>query len=291
MSFWDEVNEKRKGITIGKVGDGLARVGAGLATGGLSELPSAQNFINDQILPAARKPIETGLRIGAGLATGGLSELPGVRKIAGTDGGGGTFLPGLKSGWEDVTGVTAANAAKEAAAGQTTAGDRALDENRRQFDLSRSDMAPWLASGKRALDESDSLMGFGGDTAGMMKALQSSPGYQARLMQGERSLKAQTAAGGGVGSGKAMVAANSFGQDYASNEYDKRLNQLALKSGMGRDTSGAMAGLSANFAANQGNIYTGVANAQGAAGIAGANSRQSGLLGVLGLGARAFGAR
>ena len=134
-------------------------------------------------------------------------------------------------------------------------------------------------------------MGFGGDTSGMMRALQASPGYQARLMQGERALKAQIAASGGFGSGKALTAATQYGQDYASNEYGNRLNQLAAMSDAGQSTSSTMGGLGTNFAANQGNIWTGVANAQGAAGMAGANARQSGLLGILNAGARAYGAK
>lgn len=205
--------------------------------------------------------------------------------------GGASLLPGTKQAWDDITGKSGADAAERAAALQQAAADRATAENARQFDIGQANLAPWLKSGRKALAEQEALMGLGGDTSGMMRALQASPGYQARLLQGQRALQASQAAGGGLGSGKALTAASEYNQDYAANEYGNRLNQLAGLSGTGQSTASTMGGLGANYAMNQGNIWTGMANAQGAAGMAGANARQSGLLGVLNLGARAYGAK
>lgn len=190
-----------------------------------------------------------------------------------------------------LSGKDAADAAAEAARLQGEAGDRATAENRRQFDLTRGDLAPWMAAGRRALTEQEALMGLGGDTTGAMRTLQNSPGYRSRMLEGERALKAATFAGGGVGSGKAITAATRYNQDYASNEFTSRLNQLAALSGTGQATASNLGQYGANYAANQGNLWTGVANAQGAAGIAGATARQSGLLGMLQVGARMYGAK
>jgi hypothetical protein len=47
--------------------------------------------------------------------------------------------------------------------------------------------------------------------------------------------------------------------------------------------------MGANYANNQGNLWTNNANAQGAAGMAGANARQSGLWNGINLGAKVLG--
>lgn len=175
-------------------------------------------------------------------------------------------------------------AARRAAEGQTGAGQMSLAEMKRQFDISQNQLAPWLRAGTRALQEQQALMGLGGDTQASLAALQRSPGYQARLQQGTRALEGGTAARGGMGSGKAMTAALGFGQDYASQEYGNRLNQLAGLSGTGQSTAANLAGMGQNYARGMGDIWQNMANVQGAAGIAGQNAWQSGILGGTGLG-------
>ena len=177
-----------------------------------------------------------------------------------------------------------ANAARRAAEMQGQSGNLSLAEMRRQFEISQNNLAPWLRAGTAAVREQQALMGLGGDTAGALAALQSSPGYRARLEQGSRALEGSLAARGGMGSGKAMTAAQGWGQDYASNEYANRLNQLGALSGTGQSTAGTLAGLGQNYATGMGNIWQNMANTQGAAGIAGQNAWQSGLLGGAGLG-------
>jgi len=177
-----------------------------------------------------------------------------------------------------------AQAAREAAAGQQGAANLSLAELKRQYDISQNNLAPWLRAGTRALTEQQALMGLGGDTAGALASLRSAPGYQFRLQQGQRGLEGGLAARGGMGSGKAMTAASGWNQDFASNEYANRLNQLAGLSSTGQSTATGLANLGQNYATGAGNIWQGSANAQGAAGIAGENAWQSGILGGAQLG-------
>jgi hypothetical protein len=229
----------------------------------------------------------------ANVATGGGYAMAtgDTGSLASPEGAVGNTLKGVEGAWNTISGKSAEEAAKEAARLQAAGGDKALAENMRQFDIGQQNLAPWLTAGRGALAEQQALMGMGGDAAGAMRSLQSSPGYQARLLQGQRGLAAGIGARGGMGSGKALTAGSIFNQDYASNEYGNRLNQLAGLAGTGQATAGTMSGLGANYAQQQGNIYTGVANAQGAAGMAGANARQSGLLGLFGAGASMYGAK
>jgi hypothetical protein len=230
-------------------------------------------------------------RAAAAIGTGGQSEISGAGAATAQGGPVSGVLKGAEGVWNTISGKNAEDAAKEAARLQAAGGDKALAENMRQFDISQQNLAPWLTAGRGALAEQQTLMGMGGDSAGALRALQSSPGYQQRLLQGQRGLAAGIGARGGMGSGKALTAGSIFNQDYASNEYGNRLNQLAGLAGTGQSTATTMGGLGANYAQQQGNIYTGVANAQGAAGMAGANARQSGLLGMLGAGATIYGAK
>lgn len=198
-------------------------------------------------------------------------------------------------GWDDALagagllsgiwgGNQSANAADRAAQLQAEATRQATEEQRRQFGISQNNMAPWLRAGKGALSEQQALLGLGGDTGASLRSLMGSPGYQFRLEQGQRGLDAGLASRGGMGSGKAMQAATQYGQDYASNEYGNRLNQLSGLSSGGYSAASGMAGAGQNYANNLSSLLTGNANAQGAAGIAGANARQSGLLGGAQLG-------
>lgn len=176
------------------------------------------------------------------------------------------------------------DAANDAASLAAQATAQATAENARQFDIGQENLAPWLSAGKTALGESLKLQGLSGDPSSSLAALQSSPGYQFRLKTGRQGLDAGSASRGGMGSGKAATSASGWNQDFASNEYGNRLNQLAGLSDTGQTTGQNMANLGNQYAANQGNLWTGNANAQGAAGISGANTHASSLYGLANLG-------
>lgn len=181
-------------------------------------------------------------------------------------------------------------AADRASRAQQAAADKAMGLQSEQYQLSREDMAPWLKAGKGALEEQQALMGLGGDTAGAMRSLQSSPGYQFRQQQGLRSLEGGLAARGGMGSGKSMAAGQNYTQGFASNEYGNRLSQLAGLSGTGQSAAAGQGQQSMQYAGNMGNLMTGQANAYGAGQIAQANATQQGLVGGAQLGLAGYNA-
>jgi hypothetical protein len=203
-----------------------------------------------------------------------------------------SFLPGLKNIVNDLTGKTAADAASQAALLQQDATNRATAENARQFDIGQANLAPWLQAGKGALTAQQNLMGLGSESspAYTLSQLQLDPGYQFRMDQGKKAFESSALARrGGFGSGAALQAAINYNQGAASQEYGNRLNQLAGLSNTGQTTGNQLGAMGANYANNQGNLWTGNANAQGAAGFAGAQARQSGLLGLANLGASMYG--
>ena len=176
------------------------------------------------------------------------------------------------------------NAINAASGAQQGATNQSLAEQKRQFEISQNNLAPWYGAGRRALTAQQELMGLGGDSTNQLSALANSPGYKFRLQQGQQGLDAGLASRGGMGSGKAMTAAQEYGQNFASNEYGNRLNQLAGLSGTGQSTAQNMANMGANYANTYGGTLQNNANAQGSAAINAANATQSSLLGGANLG-------
>jgi hypothetical protein len=95
---------------------------------------------------------------------------------------------------------------------------------------------------------------------------ETSPGYEFRLAEGNKAIDRQQARQGSVLSGQAVKASTRFNQDYASNEYDKFLDQYydSLKplERIG-DVGAAAAGQSASITANAGQNIAGMMQAGG----------------------------
>lgn len=145
---------------------------------------------------------------------------------------------------------------------------------------------PWRQEGTKALQ---SLAGGSGE---MMRNWQQDPGYQFQLQQGNTAINNAAAARGMGNSGATLKALTAYGQNMASQEYDKiynrensRLSQLA---GYGQNAVTNTANASANLGNSLSNNYMGLGNAQAAAHIAQGN-QMSNLVGQgMGLGAAAF---
>ena len=121
--------------------------------------------------------------------------------------------------------------------------------------------------------------------------LQNEPGYQFGLDQGNQALDRKAAAGGGYFSGAALKAAQRFGQDYAGPKYGEAFNRdTTSKNNIynrlqgivspGQVATSQVGSAGQNYANSVGNNLTANATAQGAAGIAGANSWQNAINGV-----------
>jgi len=189
-----------------------------------------------------------------------------------------------------LTGADTSSAIESGSRMQQDAARRSEEIMRQEREQGRQDVAPWLQAGRRGLEEQQNLMGFGGDTAGAMRALQSSPGYQFSRNQGMQNFNASLSARGGMGSGKAMAAGQNYVQGRASQEYGNRLSQLSGLSEQGRSTATGQAQAGERFGSNLGNLWTGAANARAAARMAGAQANQSGLMGLAQLGLAGYSA-
>ena len=206
--------------------------------------------------------------------------------------GGGGALAGALVGSSVIGGESAKDAAK--AQGQAT--DQAIAEQRRQYDLTREDFAPWREAGGDAVTRIRQLLGLGADTGGgdfgalnrrftvadFMNDPVIQQSFQFGLDQGTQALDRMAGARGNRKSGAQLKALTRFGQDYTGQQagqaynrfygdQDRTFNRLAGVSGTGQTATQNLANIGSQTGTNIGNFLTAQGNARGAASIAQGN--------------------
>lgn len=177
-----------------------------------------------------------------------------------------------------LAGGAAKSAANKAAEAQTQAAQIAADEQRRQFDLTRSDNAPWLAAGQQALGGQLGLLGLNGADAqqGAITALQGSPLYQSLDRIGTEGLLQNASATGGLRGGNTESSLYNNRSDLLAKIIQQQFANLGGISGTGNQTAGLLGQLGQNNAQAIGQLQVGAGNAQAgnylAAGNANANT-------------------
>lgn len=154
----------------------------------------------------------------------------------------------------------------------------ATDKQWQMYEQARADQLPWIKAGKRALGTLEQKINAGPGE------FTESPGYQFRLDQGNKNILSNSAATGNLASGRTLKALQEYGQDYASYEYDKFLNQYYQSLSPLQSLAGV--GMSAATSLGNQGISTGAGMAQttmaGAGMQAGAYNNLAGIYGNLG---------
>ena len=204
-----------------------------------------------------------------------------------------------------------AGAAQQAAATQAAASNRAAEIQREmfnqqlvlqreQFDRQVALQEPWRRAGEQALNRlvpmATQYTPFG------MQQFQADPGYAFRLSEGQKALERSAAARGGLISGNALRAAQQYGQQMGSQEYqnafnryqaerEAQLNPLQSLAGVGQTTAARLGEAGQQYATrageagqtygtNVGNLGLGSASTQANALLAGAQARASAYKGM-----------
>lgn len=176
--------------------------------------------------------------------------------------------------------VIGAVSSKNAADTQANAANRAADLQQKQFDVTNEQQAPWREAGTRALGK---LEGMADYTPFGMNQFTQDPGYAFRMKEGMNALNANAAARGGLISGNALRAAQAYGQEMGSQEYNNAFNRYQTErnarlapymtlAGYGQGANALTAQTGAANAANVGNMITGGAAAQAAGNMGVANA-------------------
>ena len=155
------------------------------------------------------------------------------------------------------------SAAKSAAQTSANAADRATELQRQMFERQVELQEPWRQAGVNALAKLQTAAEY---TPFGMQQFQADPGYGFRLAEGQKALERSAAARGGLISGAALRAAQRFGQDLGSQEYQNAfnryqaeraatLNPLQSLAGLGQTSTNALTGAAGTYGTTVGNIY------------------------------------
>lgn len=150
------------------------------------------------------------------------------------------------------------NQAASNAASRAT--DTANDEQAREYDLARSDYAPYRAAGVNALNDINSLLKD-------PNSLTSQPGYQFGLSQGVQARERSASAAGGLYSGATLKALERYGQDYAGTKLNETFNRDAALAGIGQVAVGGTTAAGTNMANQVGNNATNLGGFQAGAAL------------------------
>jgi hypothetical protein len=133
----------------------------------------------------------------------------------------------LIGGAASVAGANAASeGATKAAQAQVQANRDTIKSQEKIFEQTRADAAPWRDAGIAALKQiSDGIANGSFDPSKF--DFEADPGYEFRRAEGEKAIERSQAARGNVLSGAAGKALLRYGQDYASNEYDRAYARAA----------------------------------------------------------------
>ena len=188
-----------------------------------------------------------------------------------------------------ASGAMGASASRSASRAQAQAAEADRQLQREQYYDQVARQEPFRQAGLQSVAELQRQFGLAGDaaSAGYGNLLrdfsaadfQADPGYAFRLSEGLKGLDRQAAARGGLISGAALKAAQRYGQDVASNEYQNAYNRYNQNRSQryqmltGQQTAGA----NATNAQNQSSQN--YANAAGDAYMQAGNARASGYVG------------
>jgi hypothetical protein len=154
-------------------------------------------------------------------------------------------------------GAKKANSANNRGTGAVVAGQQsAIDEQRRQFDLSRGDQAWWMTAGRGALGQMQAL------NSGDMSGFHDSPDYQYALDQGMKLSDRGAAAHGSLYSGGHSADLMQLGQGLANGNYNNYYSRLSNMAGQGQTTAANLGSLGQNMAGQIGQAYGNIGNAR-----------------------------
>lgn len=168
--------------------------------------------------------------------------------------------------------VASIKSAKKAAKAQKYAADQSVAEQRRQYDLTRADLAPWRTAGTAAIDKLSAVYGLNGKTAtnpdgtpAQYGGFFNSPDYQFRRDESLKAANAGLASRGLLNSGAAVRAKTALAGNLASSEFGDWWNRLAGVAGVGQAATNTTSAAGQNAANSISQAYTNAGNARASA--------------------------
>lgn len=162
-----------------------------------------------------------------------------------------SFVGGL------LGGGSAKKASRKAEAAQIEYLNKALDEQRRQFDVTQENYAPATSLLAPSIGGLADLIGVNGDqaqAAGLVN-IKDSPLYESLYRNGEEAVLQNASATGGIRGGNTQRSLADFGSDTFAQLYQQQMQQLAGLSGLAMGGTDSVAAFGQQTANNVSNIY------------------------------------
>jgi hypothetical protein len=167
-------------------------------------------------------------------------------------------------GTQVVGGIMQSNAASDAAGAQTAASQAGIEEQRRQFNLVRELLQPYVAAGTPALQQQQALIGLQGPQAQeqAIAGLEGSPLFQARVRQGEEALLQRASATGGLRGGNIQAALAQFRPQMLQQEIETQYGRLGGLTSLGQQSAAGVGTAGLQTGARVAGLYGDIGAAQ-----------------------------
>lgn len=119
-----------------------------------------------------------------------------------------------------------ASSADKAAQAQVESADKQIASNEKTLAQQREDQRPWREAGEAALTQLQAGIADGSFDPSNF-TFTADPGYQWRLDQGQKAIERGASARGNLFSAGTQTAIGAYGQEFASNEYDRAYQRNA----------------------------------------------------------------
>lgn len=138
-----------------------------------------------------------------------------------------------------VGGAIQGKAAKKAASTQAQAADRGVEEQRRQFDVARELLSPYVEAGDVALEQQMALGGLSGAEAQReaISGIEQGAEFQALTQQGEEAILQSAAATGGLRGGNTQAALAQFRPQVLSSLINQQYSRLGGFTSLGQQSA------------------------------------------------------
>lgn len=184
------------------------------------------------------------------------------------------LVAGILGGSSLLGGIFGSRGASKAARAQTQAAKMGIAEQRRQFDFTREQLAPYAAAGPGALEQQQALVGLLGPEAQQqaIAGVESSPLLQSLMRQGEEAMLQNAAVTGGLRGGNLQEALAQFRPAMLQNALDQYYARLGGLTSLGQQSAAGVAGAGMQTGQNIAGLLeqAGAARAGGALGQASA---------------------
>jgi hypothetical protein len=200
---------------------------------------------------------------------------------------GGAIGSALGGGFETSSATSSASQA------QVGAAQSGIDEQRRQFEVMRQALAPYMAAGTGGLAGQQALIGLAGPEAeqAAIQRLQSSETFKALTEQGENALLQRFAGTGGLRGGNIQAALAQFRPQLLAGLIEQQYGRLGGLATLGQNAAAGVGNVGMTTGSNIGNLFTqqGAAQAGGIMGQSQAFGSVPGVFGsILGSGTNPF---